>query len=168
VDTELFDSHGGLRGHKGNLYEGGVRVPLVVRWPGHTDAGIVSDHIGGFQDVMPTLLEIAGIDAPEKLDGISFLPELIAENQPEHDYMYWEYRSGKGWQSARKGNWKALRLGIRDDATAPIQLYNLEKDFAEQNDVAADNPELVEEFSELMKNARFPSTYFPLVIDSIN
>ena len=82
--------------------------------------------------------------------------------------MYWEYRSGKGWQAARKGNWKALRLGVRDDAEAPVQLYNLAVDFAEQKDVAAENPELVDEFLEIMNSARIPSEYFPLAIDLID
>jgi arylsulfatase A len=168
VDTELFNSHGGLRGHKGNLYEGGIRVPMIVRWPGKTIPGTVSDYIGGFQDVMPTILDITGIVIPADLDGHSFLPELTGQIQPDHEYLYWEYRSGKGWQAARKGDWKAVRIGIREDATAPIQLYNLDEDFAEQNNVAEENPESVEEFLEIMKTARIPSEYFPLAIDSID
>ena len=168
VDTELFDSHGELRGHKGNLYEGGIRVPLVVRWPGHTEQGLVSGHIGGFQDVLPTVLDIAKIETPTGLDGISFLPELLGKGQQEHEYIYWEYRSREGWQAVRKGDWKALRIGVREDAAPPLELYNLAADFAEQNDVAADNPELVVEFLEIMQSARFPSEYFPLALDSIN
>lgn len=168
VDTEFFNSHGGLRGHKGNLYEGGIRVPFIARWPGMIGAGIVSNHTGGFQDILPTFLEIAGIEVPKDIDGISLLDELTGiDGQPEHAYMYWEYRSGGGWQAVRLDNWKALRKGIRTDPDAPIELYDLENDFSEKYDVAIEYPEVVEKMREIMTNARMPSEYFPLPIDTI-
>ncbi|MBL7110885.1 MAG: arylsulfatase [Bacteroidales bacterium] len=168
VDTELFDSHAGLRGHKGNLYEGGIRVPFIVKLPGHTEPGRVSNYIGSFQDVMPTLLEIAGIEAPHYLDGISLLPEISGHEQRDHGFLYWEYRSGPGWQAVRKDDWKAIRKGIRNDPGAPMELYNLKDDFSEQHDLAEEYPGVIERMEELMKNARVPSSYFPLAIDSIN
>ena len=169
VDTEFFNSHGELRGHKGNLYEGGIRVPFIARWPGKITPETATDHIGGFQDILPTILEIAGIEIPEDIDGISMVPVLTGnDNQSEHEFLYWEYRSRDGWQAIRYDNWKALRKGIRTDPEAPIELYNLEKDISEKNDLAAEYPEIVTNMKEIMINERKPSEYFPMVIDTIN
>lgn len=168
VDTEFFNSHGGLRGHKGNLYEGGIRVPFIARWPGKISPETVSDHIGGFQDIMPTILDIAGIEVPDAIDGVSIVPELTGKNnQPDHEYLYWEYRSGGGWQAIRADHWKALRKGIRTDPDAPIELYDLGNDFIENKDVATEHPEIVAKMKEIMLNARVPSQHFSLPIDTI-
>jgi len=168
VKTDFFNSHGGLRGHKGTLYEGGIRIPFIARWPGKISPETVTGYVGGFQDIMPTILEFAGIEIPDDIDGISIVPELTGkENQPEHEYLYWEYRSRDGWQAIRSDNWKALRKGIRTDPDAPIELYDLENDFSEKNDVSADHPEIVEKMKKIMIDAREPSEYFPMVIDSI-
>jgi arylsulfatase A len=169
VKTEFFNSHGGLRGHKGNLYEGGIRIPFIARWPGKINPETVTGHIGGFQDIMPTILEIAGIEIPDDIDGISIVPELTGkENQPEHEYLYWEYRSSDGWQAIRSDKWKALRKGIRTDPDAPIELYDLENDFSEKNDVSVEHPEIVEKMKKIMIDAREPSEYFPMVLDTNN
>ncbi|KPK87852.1 MAG: hypothetical protein AMS27_01210 [Bacteroides sp. SM23_62_1] len=169
VDTEFFTSHGRLRGSKGNLYEGGIRVPFIARWPGEINAGVVSNHTGGFQDILPTILEIAGINVPEDIDGLSMRNELTGgKEQAEHIYLYWEYRSGGGWQAVRSGNWKSVKKGITADPDAPIELYDLETDFSEKYDVAAEYPEIIEDMRKIMTYARVPSQYFPMAIDTIN
>jgi len=169
VDTEFFNSHGGLRGHKGNLFEGGIRVPFIARWPRKIGEGTISNHIGGFQDILPTILDIAGVEVPEDIDGISILNELTGrDGQTDHVYLYWEYRSGGGWQAVRSDNWKALRKEINTKPDAPIELYNLENDFSEKFDVAAKHPEIVDKMKKIMINAREPSEYFPMAIDTIN
>ena len=91
VDAEYFDSSAGLRGLKGSVYEGGTRVPLIARWPGHIEPGSESDHVSAFWDMMPTFADLVGIRAPEGIDGISFLPALLGESgQTKHDHLYWD------------------------------------------------------------------------------
>ena len=130
-----------FRGGKGNLYEGGLRIPMVVRWPGKIKANVVSDHLWYFADVMPTLAELAGVKTPENTDGISIVPTLLGERaagrkQRHHEYLYWEY----GPQTAvRMGNWKAIRPG----KNRPFELYDLSKDIEEKNDVATEQPEIL-------------------------
>ncbi len=166
-DSDFFESAGELRGLKGSLYEGGVRVPLVARWPGKIAPGTSSDHISAFWDVLPTLAEIVGFDSPADIDGISFAPTLLGETerQKEHEYLYWEFTAYGGQQSVRMGDWKAIRQNmLRKDNPDPlaIELYNLASDIGEQSNVAADQPELVERFREIMQQARTPSALFPM------
>jgi len=165
-DHEFFDSNGALRGGKRDLYEGGVRVPLIAFWPGRVEAGATTGHIGAFQDLMPTFAEIAGVEVPEQSDGISFLPLLLGEEQREHEALNWEIQLS-GWfqtlpdggfrQSARMGEWKAVRYGV-DSAT---ELYNLNRDISESNDVADDHPEIVETMNRLFESARTETPGFP-------
>ncbi|MBT5186253.1 MAG: arylsulfatase, partial [Kordiimonadaceae bacterium] len=146
VDVELFNSTDGLRGLKGDVYEGGIRVPMIAKWPGNIKPGTSTDHISAIWDVLPTLGSIVGEDTPDDIDGVSFLPTLLGEeNQVEHEALYWEYHDSRwaGSQAARLGKWKAVRLGGHNDANAPIELYNLDIDRAESNDVAADNPDVI-------------------------
>lgn len=151
--VEFFDGNGPLRGTKGELYEGGIRVPLIARWPGHIAPGSVSDLPVYFPDVMPTLAEVAGTSAPENLDGFSFLPTLLGEGeQKEHAFMYWAHGGPNGpphSQAARMGTWKAVQPG-RD---APLELYNLQEDLDESNDVAREHPDLVETFKDYFDRA---------------
>lgn len=148
ADAEFFESAGGLRGLKGELYEGGIRVPLIARWRGKIAPGRTSDHVSGFQDFLPTLAEIAGIagaEVPEDIDGVSFLPVLLGTGEPkEHEFLYWEYHAGGGSQAVRMGNWKAVRRNIHKDPGAPTELYDLAKDPTESTDVAATEPEVIE------------------------
>lgn len=136
-----------FRGRKGLLYEGGLRVPFVVRWPGRVKAGAVNEHLGYFPDIMPTLAELAGVDCPAEIDGISIVPTLIGEKaagraQKNHKYLYWEFN---GQTAVRRGNWKAYK-----PRKGKWELYDLSTDIEEKNDIAARNPN---ELSELKKYA---------------
>lgn len=155
----FFDSTAGLRGHKGNMYEGGLRVPMVVRWPGRIKPGTTSDYPWMFEDIMPTFAEIAGVKAPTGIDGHSVLPALLGRKQKEHDYLYWELpRFDKTGSSTdeqplaalRAGDWKA----VRPKSGAPLELYNLKADPFEKQDVASANADLVRKMEAKMKSVR--------------
>jgi len=162
ADTKFFNSSGPLRGRKGSVYEGGLRVPTIARWPGTVAAGVTSDHVSGFQDVMPTLVEIAGGPAPGGIDGISFAPTLLGEGeQQQHDYLVWEFFGYGGLQAVRAGKWKAVRRKLRKEPT-PIELYDLSVDLAEANDVAASHPEVVARMDRIMRTDRTPNIDFPI------
>jgi len=158
TDSEFFESAGPLRGLKTMLYEGGVRIPLVARWPGRIQPGSESDHVSAFWDFLPTFAELLGKKPPDDIDGISLLPTLIGQTkkQDKHDYLYWEY---SGRQAVRMGEWKAYRKNVDSD----IELYNLKDDIAEQHDLAGKMPEVVSKMKEIMRNARTESEIFPLV-----
>lgn len=161
---EFFDSNGPLRGVKRDLYEGGIRVPMIARWPGKIAAGATSDHVSAFWDVMPTLGAIADVPVPEDVDGISMLPTLLGnyDEQVQHGYLYWEFHERGGKQAVRKGDWKAVRLGVTKDRNAPIELYDLSDDLGEVNDVAQAHPDIVAEMSRLMREAHVESADFKL------
>ena len=157
VEAEFFESAGPLRGLKGSLYEGGIRVPLIARWPGKIQPGTTTDHISAFWDVMPTLAEIVDTQIPEGIDGESFLPSLLGEkNQQKHEHLYWEHHSGGGKQAVRMDKWKALRLNVKGNPDAPIQLYDLSSDISESSNVSSDYPEIVKKIDTIMKS-RTPS-----------
>jgi len=161
ADPEFFNSSGSLRGIKRDLYEGGIRVPFIVSWPGVIAAGTSTDHISAFWDLMPTLAELSGAQAPEGTDGISFLPVLIGEgDQAKHAYLYWEFHEQDGKQAVLKGNWKAVRLGVRVNPDSIPELYNLADDPGEEHNTAADHPDIVKEMTALMEAARTPSGLF--------
>jgi arylsulfatase A len=163
VDYDFFNSVGGLRGLKGSLYEGGVRVPTFVRWPGHIKAGSSSDLISGFEDWMPTLLDLVGAtDAiPDFTDGISLMPTLLGQEQPVRPFLYREFSGYGGQQSIRVGDWKAIRQNM-SKGNLDIELYNIATDIGEQNNVAAAHPEVVARMESLMKQEHIPSELFPL------
>ena len=155
----------GSRGHKQNFYEGGIRVPSIVRWPGRVPAGAVGDHPWYFADFLPTAAELAGVKVPSRLDGISILPALLGpkaagRTQPKHEFMYWElprYDAKRGeffkeipMQAVRMGDWKA----VRPKPNGPLELYNLKEDIAETKDVAAANPTVMARIEEYLKTAR--------------
>ncbi len=156
---ENFNSSGPLRGGKRDLYEGGVRVPFIAWWPGRIAAGGETDHVAAFWDFVPTACELAGAPTPPDTDGVSYLPTLLgrAAEQRQHGYLYWEFYEQGGKQAVRQGPWKAVRLGAFDPASAKIELYNLDADVAEQNDVAAEHPEIVSQLSALMREAHVDS-----------
>jgi arylsulfatase A len=154
-DPDYFKSSGGLRGNKRDLYEGGIRVPMIACWPGNIPAGTVSDHISGFQDVLPTMADVTGQPIPKGIDGISFLPTLLQKGrQDQHDYLYWEFHELNGRVGIRKGNWKAVRYNVSVDPNSPLELYDLAKDPGEKNNIAAQNQEVVRELDQLIKSAR--------------
>lgn len=161
ADPSYFNSGGGLKGIKRDLYEGGVRVPMIVNWPGTIEAGRESDHISAFWDIVPTLAEITDVASPDSIDGLSFLPELLGEEQQKHDHLYWEFYEQGGKQAVRKGNWKAVRLHVgRDYEGTPVELYNLEEDPSELNNVVAEYPEIAADMLELIKSSHTPSENF--------
>lgn len=152
-DPEFFDSNGPLRGIKRDLYEGGIRVPLIARWPGRIKAGSVSDHISAFWDFLPTVCGLAGIPSPEGIDGLSFLPSILGDekDQQDHEYLYWEFHERKTTnQAIRMGRWKA----VRHSPSGPIELYNLEADVGEASNIADQNSEIVDKIRMLFEQAR--------------
>jgi len=151
-DTERFNPSGPLRGMKRDLYEGGIRVPFIARWPGTTPAGEVSDHIGYFGDLMATAAELANVDPPDDIDSISFVPTLTGntERQQEHDDLYWEFYERGGAQAIRQGPWKAVRTPL---STGETQLFNLDEDLGEARDIAAEHPEIVRKLEARMDAA---------------
>jgi len=167
VDFEFFRSVGPLRGLKGSLYEGGIRVPMIVRWPGRVPAGTTTDHLSAFWDVMPTIAELTGTKPPEGLDGISFLPTLLGRpgEQKKHSFLYWEFPGYGGQQAVRMGRWKGVRQNmLRRNNPDPlrIELYDLQTDIGESKDVAAEHPELVAQMRRIMEAEHTPSSIFPL------
>ena len=161
ADPDYFDSNGPLRGYKRDLYEGGIRVPMIARWPGHVAAGIESDHVSAFWDIFPTLADLTEQSAASAQDGISFLPTLTGDGeQSQHEYLYWEFHERGGRLAVRQGDWKAVQYGVLDDPDGPVALYNLSKDISEENNVAEQHPEVLARLMEIMKTARTPSPVF--------
>jgi len=168
-DSDFFESAGPLRGRKGSLYEGGIRVPLIVRWKGRIAAASISERVTGFEDWLPTLLDL--IDAPSAvpsgIDGISFAPTLLGETQEPRPFLYREFAGYGGFQSARIGDWKGIRTNLAPKAgekpSPPrTELYDLKEDPSERRDVAADHPEIVARIERLMAEQHAPSRLFPL------
>jgi arylsulfatase A-like enzyme len=158
AQTRFFESHGTLRGHKTNLYEGGIRVPMIARWPGRIRAGTTSNHVGANWDMWATFAELAGGAAPEGTDGISIVPTLLGrKDQRQHEALYWEFHAQSGSQAVRMGRWKGVRTAITKRPDAPIELYDLERDESEKNDVAAANADVVRRIEALMKSSRTPA-----------
>jgi arylsulfatase len=154
VDFEFFDSVGGLNGLKGSVLEGGIRVPLLVRWPGKIKRGAVVDHISAHYDAMATIAEIGGANTPDDTDGISYLSTLMGRKQKPHDYLFWDY-AGYGAQLAvRQGDWKAVRRGLKKNPDAPLQLFNLKDDPAESRDLAGERPQIAKRLGRIMLDAR--------------
>ncbi|MEM9985024.1 MAG: sulfatase-like hydrolase/transferase, partial [Bacteroidota bacterium] len=157
---DFFDSNGPLRGYKRDLYEGGIRVPFIAKWPGKIQADTKTDHLSAFWDLMPTLADIAQVDDLPPVDGISLLPTLTgAEQQVTHDYLYWEFIEQGGKQAIRQGDWKAVRLGVYQNPDSPIELYHLKTDPSETTNLARENPGRVAVMDSLMKASH---TYHPI------
>jgi len=156
-DAGFFESAGPLHGLKGSVWDGGIRVPFVARWPGRIKAGSESDQIAAFWDFLPTCAELLEVRPPDGLDGISILPTLLGrrERQKQHEYLYWELN---GQQAARMGNWKAVRL----KPVQKIQLFNLKTDTGEKIDVADQHPDIVARIEEIFIKGRTESEVFPL------
>ena len=162
ADPDYFDSNGPFKGYKRDLYEGGIRVPTIARWKGRVQPGTRTDHVSAFWDFLPTACDLAGIRAPSGLDGISFLSTLQGrpEDQRRHSHLYWEFYEQGGKQAVRKGDWKAVRLNVRDSRSGPLELYHLKRDPGETTDSANSHPELVSEMAELMAQSHTESEIF--------
>jgi arylsulfatase A len=152
--TDFFEGKGSLRGYKGQFYEGGIRVPMIVRRPGRIKPGAVSDQVIAFWDVLPTLAEIAGAKTPKEIDGLSFLPTLTGQGtQKQHDFLYWEMpQRNRLEQAARMGKWKAVRHNVE----RPLELYDLKSDPNEGTNVASKNPEIVATITALFTSQHTP------------
>lgn len=158
--AEFFDSNGPLRGIKRDLYEGGIRVPLIARWPGRIRPDQVSDHVWAFWDLLPTLAELVGVPAPEGIDGLSMLGALLGDRSVrQHDFLYWEFFERGFEQAVRMGYWKAIKRA----GEGTIELYNLQTDIGEQNNVASEHPEVVKQVEAILRLARRDSPEFPVL-----
>lgn len=166
ADPDYFNSNGDLKGYKRDMYEGGIRTPMLVSWPSKVKAGSESDHVSAFWDILPTFAEIAGVENPEGIDGISFLPSLLGKKQKQHEYLYWEFHEQGGKIAARMGNWKAVKLNIDKTPQGVTELYNLSTDIGETNNIALSNPEIVKKMEEIMKQAHTPSEIFPFIYET--
>jgi len=162
TNPDFFNSNSDFRGYKRDLYEGGIRAPFIVVWPNKVKEGSVSNHVSTFWDVLPTITEITNTENPDNIDGISFLPSLLEdENQKQHDYLYWEFYIKGGRKAVRKGNWKGVWYKMNTKNPNAFELYNLEDDVSETNNVADKHPEIVAEFHQILKEASTESELFP-------
>ncbi len=156
VDVEFFQSAGPLHGQKGSVYEGGIRVPMIVRWPGHVAAGSSTELVSCFQDVMPTMAALVGAEVPAGGDGVSLLPTLLGhgDQQVAHPFLLWDFAGYGGQLALRAGKWKAVRRGLQAHPDAPVELYDLDADPSEQHDLALQEPAIVERLAAQMVQAR--------------
>jgi arylsulfatase A len=171
ADLAFFQGNGPLRGGKMSLYEGGIRVPLVARWPGVIGSGRVSDHVWAFWDMLPTLAELSGASAPEGVDGVSMLPavlgaERVGREPATHEFLYWEYGNVLGQapirQAARWGTWK----GVRADLDSALELYDLASDLGETTDVAGEHPDIVARLSTYLDTTHTPARAYPAEVST--
>jgi arylsulfatase A-like enzyme len=159
VDPRFLNSAGPLRGIKRDLYEGGIRVPMIVCWPGRIPAGSVNETPWAFWDFLPTAAALASVSTPDGIDGISFVPLLLGAPQPrQHELFYWEFHEGFTKQAARWGKWKAVRLA----PGRPVELYDLNSDPGETKDVSGLNPDIAGKLSSYLDTARTPNPHWPI------
>jgi arylsulfatase A len=158
ADPDYFDSNGILRGFKRDLYEGGIRVPMVAWWPGKIHTG-TTGHLSAFWDFLPTCCDLAGIQNLRTTDGISYLPTLLGKTkeQKQHEYLYWEFHEGGTAQAIRMGKWK----GVKNKTNLPVELYDLSSDEGETTNRADTNPETVKNLDHLFLTARTESSLWP-------
>jgi arylsulfatase A-like enzyme len=157
ADPKFFKSSGPLRGYKRDLYEGGIRVPMIVRWPGKIKPGTVSEHVWAFWDFLPTAADLANAKTPVGLDGVSVVPSLLGRRQDPEPFLYWEFHERGFMRAVRMGNWKAIRLG----PDKPVELYDLSIDIGESRDTADKHPDIVKRIEEYLKAARTESENWP-------
>lgn len=161
ADPDYFDSNGPLKGYKRDLYEGGIRVPMMAYWPSKIQPGSTSNHPSAFWDFFPTAIEIAGVKKEfAGIDGISFLPTLVGKEQKSHPYLYWEFLERGGRQAVLMNKWKGIRLNMAKNPDAPIELYRLTDDIGEENNLAQEYPQIVKKMDRLMKEAHVNSEIF--------
>jgi arylsulfatase A-like enzyme len=170
TDTDFFESAGPFRGHKGSLYEGGFRVPMIIRWKGHIRPGTVSERVTGFEDWLPTLLELIGAkkSIPANIDGVSFAPTLRGKKQKPRPFLYREFPAYGGQQMVRIGDWKGVRQELipagknkQAGLRMHIELYNLKGDIGETKDISASHNDIVAKIERLMGEQHVKSELFP-------
>ncbi|PZX51044.1 arylsulfatase [Algoriphagus chordae] len=167
ADPDFFNSNGQFKGYKRDLYEGGIRVPMLARWPGKITAGTETVQVSTFWDVLPTLADVTGVAIPEGIDGISFLPTLLGENsQKNHASLYWEFHEQNGKQAVRKGNWKAIRLNVFSEGSE-VLLFDLSKDPGETSNLANEYPKVLMEMLEIMDRSRTEDSNWPFAHSSV-
>lgn len=156
VDYEFFESVGGLRGLKGSLYEGGIRVPMIAHWPGKIEGGTVTDHLSAHYDIMATLADIVGAEPAADSDGISFLHTLLSHprGQVKHDFLFWDFAGYRGQIAVRMGKWKGIKQNVRENPAAPLELYDLDTDISEENNVADKHPDIVATIKSIILSER--------------
>ena len=162
-DPVFFNGSGGLKGIKRDLYEGGIREPFIVYKKGMIQGGTINSMPAILYDLYPTFLEMAGISSKSQVDGQSLVPSLLGKQQPEHKYLYWELHESGGKQAIRMNNWKAIKLDVTHNARPLLELYNLEDDPGEQNNIAFKHPEVVRKMEEIMIEAHQPNKSWPLL-----
>jgi arylsulfatase A len=167
-DPDFFNSSGPLRGIKRDMYEGGIRVPMIAVWQGKIKPGI-SKQVGAFWDFYPTFQQLAGLTPSKEVDGISILPTLLGKkNQQQHKYYYWEFHESGGRQGVLLGNWKGIRLNVSTITDPPIELYDLKTDIGEKQDIATKHPDIVKQIDAIMKEAHQANKDWPLLLSEIN
>ena len=155
VDYEFFESVAGLRGLKGEVYEGGIRVPLLVRWPGKVAAGGVSDHPSSHYDALITVAELAGATVPQEHDGLSYVPTLLGRgDQANHEFLAWDFGGYGGQIAIREGSWKALKRNLRKNPDAPLELYDLAADPSESRNLASEHPTIAKRLEAKLESTR--------------
>jgi arylsulfatase A len=162
ANPDYFNSNGIFRGYKRDLYEGGIRVPMIATWEGRIAPGTETEHMSAFWDLFPTIADLTGATAPENIDGISFLPTLLGkeDEQEKHDYLYWEFYERGGRKAIRRGEWKLVKYNITNPEKTTVELYNIASDPGEENNLADENPGIVKELTELMDTVRTDSEVY--------
>ena len=159
ADPDYFNSNGSFKGYKRDLYEGGIRVPMIVKWKGKIEEGNKTDHISAFWDVMPTLAELTNAKIRIPIDGVSFLPTLFNKrNQKQHSYLYWEFHELGGRQAIRKGDFKLIKYNVNKNGK--YELYNLKNDISESQNLASKRPKIVAKLAKILETSRTESKVF--------
>lgn len=165
-DPVYFNSSGNFRGIKRDLYEGGIRTPMIAYWPSVITKPQVSDYMGAFWDFMPTFANIAGTRVRSNTDGISLFPILLNKgSQREHKFLYWEFHEDGGRQAVRMGKWKAVRINVMKNPSSPVELYNLNADPQETKNIADEYPNIVQKMQKIMKREHKENPHFPFLIN---
>jgi arylsulfatase A len=163
-DPEFFNSNGIYRGKKRDLYEGGIHMPFIASWKGKIQPNTNSNLIAAIWDMFPTFLDMAGVKKDDRVDGISIVPTLLNKGkQPQHEFLYWEFHEEGGKQAVRWGKWKAVQLNVSNETDGVIELYDLEKDPSEKNNIASTNPEVVKRIATFIAGSHVYNKDWPLL-----